>query len=374
MSQKEKKLGRKLSGIQWQFLKIQGRISLISTVVFFLGILIVATYIQYSSALNVRYSMVTEVALFSNSFFLYLFILTLYVFLISFVVSIVTIYPFAKYVKNQIEKLIDAAASFTRGKLSTRVHIKGENEFLHLSERFNAMAEHYEKQVFSLQKLLRENSLLVEQAEQAASLDERRKLARELHDAISQQLFAISMTMAALPKLITKNQQQAKDVLNDVEKMVNNAQQELRALIMHLRPVTLDGKSFQEGIEALFAEIKVKNKHLTLRLSFNQKTKLPSKIEDQLFRTIQEAISNMLRHSKATMFQMRSYEKEERLFIVLEDNGVGFVVEEMEKKGSYGLATMKERIIELGGNITILSYPSQGTKLEIRVPLRFQKQ
>jgi len=178
------------------------------------------------------------------------------------------------------------------------------------------------------------------------------------------------MTMAALPKLISKNQQQAITVLNDVEKMVNNAQQELRALIMHLRPVTLDGKSFEEGISALFEELKVKNKHLTLHLDFKQQTQLPSKIEDQLFRTIQEAISNMLRHSKATIFDMKLYEKDGRLCIALEDNGIGFIVEEMEKKGSYGLATMKERMIELGGNLTILSYPKKGTKLELRVPIR----
>lgn len=370
MSKSAKKPIRKLSGVQWQLLKNQWQIVWVSSLVFSLGILIVATTIQYSPYLFKQYSTMTEVPLFSNTFFLYFFLATFYVFLINLSVSFFYSYPFAKHVKNQAEKLIDAATLFTRGKLTSRVEIQGENEFSQLSERFNAMAQHYEKQVFSLQKLLSENSLLIEQAEQAASLDERRKLARDLHDAISQQLFAISMTMAALPKLISKNQQQAITVLNDVEKMVNNAQQELRALIMHLRPVTLDGKSFEEGIQALFEELRVKNKHLTLHLDFKQQTQLPSKIEDQLFRTIQEAISNMLRHSKATIFVMKLYEKDGRLCIALEDNGIGFIVEEMEKKGSYGLATMKERMIELGGNLTILSYPKKGTKLELRVPLR----
>ncbi|MCT8140407.1 sensor histidine kinase [Anaerobacillus sp. CMMVII] len=362
------KRDRKLSGIQWQFLKNQWRIVMLSSIIFSLGILGLATIIQYSPRLTKL--LPNENMLFTNAFFMYLLLATLYVFLINVVVSFLYSYPFAKYVKNQTEKLIDAANSFTRGKLASRVHIQGENEFSELSLRFNAMAEHYEKQVYTLQKLLSENSILIEQAEQAASLDERRKLARDLHDAISQQLFAISMTMAALPKLIIKNQQQAMVVLGDVEKMVNNAQQELRALIMHLRPVTLDGKSFEEGMKALFEELKVKNKHLTLQLNFSQIGALPSKIEDQLFRIIQEAISNMLRHSKASIFRMEIYEKGERLFIILEDNGVGFVVENVENKGSYGLLTMKERMIELGGNLTILSYPNKGTKLELRVPLR----
>ncbi|OIJ10142.1 hypothetical protein BKP35_13590 [Anaerobacillus arseniciselenatis] len=370
MGDKIRKRPQQLSGVQWQILKVQWKIVVVITVVFCLGILISASAIQSSSHLYEIYTGATSIILFSNSFFKVVFIATVYVFLISFAVAFLYSFPLARYIKNQIEKLVDAANLFTRGKLTTRIKTEGTNEFSELSDSFNAMADNYEKQVLSLQKLLNENSKLIEQAEQAASLEERRKLARDLHDAVSQQLFAISMTMAALPKLVEKNSDQAKKVFHDIEKMVNNAQQELRALIMHLRPVTLDGKSFQEGIRSLLEELKIKNNHLTIELIDEQKTQLPSRIEDQLFRIIQEAISNMLRHASATSFEMKMFEKDQRLFIVLEDNGVGFNLEEMEKKGSYGLMTMKERMIELGGNLTVLSYPNKGTKVELRVPIQ----
>ncbi len=370
MSKHNTKSVHKLTGIQWHILKMQWKVVLTVTILFCIGLLATATVVQYSPKLNESYNMKTSVLLFSNEFFYILLVATVFVFIVSLVSSFFYNYRLARNIKNQLEKMIDAATEFTRGKLTTRVERDVEYEFSLLAEQFNAMANHYEKQVVSLQKLLSENSRLIEQAEQAASLEERRKLARDLHDAVSQQLFAVSMTMAALPRLIEKSPEQAKAVFSNIEMMVNNAQQELRALIMHLRPVTLDGKSFCEGIQSLFDELVIKNQHLNIELDYNLQTPLPSRMEDQLFRVIQEAISNMLRHSKATSFMMKSYEKDGRLFILLEDNGVGFYVDEMEKKGSYGLTSMKERLIELGGNLTVLSYPNKGTKLELRIPIQ----
>ncbi|RXI98256.1 sensor histidine kinase [Anaerobacillus alkaliphilus] len=370
MNINKKKPVQRLTGIQWHIFKIQWRIVLTISGVFCFGLLITATFIQNIPSLYERYNQISSLTLFSNSFFYGVFFATSYVFLVCLLCSLIYSIPLARNIKKQLEKLIDAATIFTRGKLTTRVEQDVDHEFSLLAEQFNAMANHYEKQVVSLQKLLSENSRLIEQAEQAASLEERRKLARDLHDAVSQQLFAISMTMAAMPRLLEKNPEQAKVVFTDIEKMVNNAQQELRALIMHLRPVTLDGKSFYEGLQSLFTELAIKNKHLKIELENNSETTLPSRMEDQLFRVIQEAISNMLRHSKATSFIMKSFEKDGRLFIILEDNGIGFYVDEMEKKGSYGLTSMKERLIELGGNLTVLSYPNKGTKLELRIPIQ----
>lgn len=370
MDKKQNKPNRgQLSSIQWKLLVVQWKIVVVITTTFFVSILIGATLIQSSPILSEHYNKMSNVALFSNTFFSISFIAALFIFFISSVVSFLYSYPFSKYIRNRIEKLVDAATMFTRGKLTTMVKYEGDDEFAQLSEKFNAMAEHYEKQVVSLQKLLNENSLLIEQAEQAASLEERRKLARDLHDAVSQQLFAISMTMAALPKLIEKDQTKAKLILNNVEKMVNNAQQELRALIMHLRPVTLDGKTFKEGIQSLLEELKVKNSHLNFKWENQLKSQLPSRIEDQLFRIIQEVISNMLRHSQANTFEIKTFEKDERMFIILEDDGIGFHVDEMDKSGSYGLMTMKERMIEIGGHFKLISYPNKGTKVELIIRL-----
>lgn len=360
---------KKLTGIQWKLLNAQWNIIFIVTVAFLLGMMLVATAIQMIPEVNDSFEKLSNIAIFSRAFFVVIVSLTAYVFVVLFVVSILYTLPFARQVKKQLEQLIDTATGFTRGKLTERAPIYEINEFSLLATRFNAMASHYEKQVNSLQKLLNENSNLLQHAQQAASLEERRKLARDLHDAVSQQLFAISMTMAALPKLIERNQEQAKDGFYQVEKMVNNAQQELRALIMHLRPVELEGRSFRQGLQTLLEELKVKNKQLTIECQLKHTTDIQQGIEDQLFRVLQEAISNMLRHSKAKRFSVKSFEKEDRLFIHIEDDGIGFTVKHHDHTG-YGLETMKERMIELGGGLTVISYPDKGTKIELIVPIK----
>lgn len=360
---------QKLSGIQWRVLKVQWNIVSVITVTYFVGVMLATSIIQSVPSFNHWFEQTTNLVIYSNSFFIIVITNMIFVFITTFIVSFIYSLPLARYLKNRVQLLIDSATSFSRGKLTERINFQDKNEFSILSERFNAMASHYEKQVGSLQKLLNENSLLLNQAQQAASLEERRKLARDLHDAVSQQLFAISMTMAALPKLMENNQEQAKLGFSHVEKMVLNAQQELRALIMHLRPVELEGKSFREGLQSLINELKVKNNHLTIQCELNHKAQLQPGVEDQLFRVIQEAISNMLRHSKATSFFIKSYEKDERIFLVLEDNGIGFHVNQSDHNG-YGLETMQERMIELGGVLKILSYPNKGTKLEMVVPLK----
>ncbi|WP_234410383.1 HAMP domain-containing sensor histidine kinase [Caldalkalibacillus mannanilyticus] len=260
----------------------------------------------------------------------------------------------------------------TRGNLEYRLKVEGKDELSQVGKQFNAMADRIEDQVTSLQALVNENHVLVQQAEYAASLEERRKLARDLHDAVSQQLFAVSMTMAALPRLIDQQPDRAKQHLQQVEEMIIQAQQELRGLIMHLRPVTLEGHSLAVGLEQLLEELRVKNPDLQIQWEIDPIDTLEDGIEDQLFRVAQEAISNVLRHSKALEFKLILRAKPERVYFKLEDNGIGFSLQE-SRKASYGLQTMRERIEKIGGSLDILTYPGKGTKIDIRVPIQLGK-
>jgi NarL family two-component system sensor histidine kinase LiaS len=278
-------------------------------------------------------------------------------------------YPLGRYLKRSLQSIADAADAFSRGKLDYRLQVVGSDEVSQVGLHYNQMADRIEKQVSSLQRLVNENTLLVQQAEKAASLDERRKLARDLHDAVSQQLFAVSMTMAALPRLMDSKPEQAKAHLLQVEEMVTMAQQELRALIMHLRPVTLDGHSLKEGINQLLSELTQKYPDLELEWEIRVEVSLEQGIEDQLFRVIQEAISNVLRHAKANRFTLKLHQKQERLLLTLEDNGVGFNITD-NKKSSYGITTMRERIEDLGGRFDLITFPKTGTRIEIRIPIQ----
>ena len=293
--------------------------------------------------------------------------------ILSIIITIIIGFSVSRRVKKGLDEIENAQKVFARGRLDYRLDIEEYTEFEQISVRFNHMAQKVHKQVESLQRLVSENKSLLQGAEEAASTEERRKIARELHDAISQQLFAISTTISALPRLMDRNPESAKKYLERVGEMVTTAQQELRALIMHLRPVNLEGVCLKEGIEGLLKELDEKHPNIGIRWKVEIRTDLKSGIEDNLFRVAQEAISNILRHSKADKFSLKLIERENMITMFVEDNGIGFT-KENQKRSSYGMQTISERIEEIGGNIEVISYPNRGTRIEVRVPISYKKE
>lgn len=197
---------------------------------------------------------------------------------------------------------------------------------------------------------------------------ERQRLARELHDSVSQELFAAMMLLAALNETAQKsaasNQQQKQ--LDLVTTIINTAQSEMRALLLHLRPVNLEGKSLKTGIEQLLTELASK---VTIHIDWLiEDLTLPSTIEDQLFRVIQELLSNTLRHAKAEDLEVYLKQIDQTILLRFIDDGVGFDVT-VEKAGSYGLLNIKERIHSIGGTIKIISFKGKGTSVEIKIPI-----
>ena len=140
----------------------------------------------------------------------------------------------------------------------------------------------------------------------------------------------------------------------------------MRALLLHLRPIKLDNKSLKQGIEQILDELKTK---LPIKISHEiEEIKLAEVVEDHLFRIIQELISNVLRHAKATELEVYFRETADFYQLRFVDDGKGFDM--LEKKNSgHGLRNIKERISGLGGNVKIISFPGQGTSVEIRIPL-----
>ncbi len=309
--------------------------------------------------------------LFSVQFYRLVGIIFLFGFIASIIAAILISFPFSRNLKSQLQKISDANEIFSRGKLEYRIEIDGYAEIRDIGNQFNDMAQRTQKQVESLQRLITQNQELLKGAHEAASTEERRKIARELHDAISQQLFAISTTVSAIPKLMETKPNEAIKYLSMVEKMVTTAQQELRALIMHLRPVNLEENCLKEGIENLLEELDIKHPNIKIRKELQNIDGVSSGIENNIFRVTQEAVSNILRHSKATVFSVKLFSKDKVLVLIIEDNGIGIELCN-SKKSSYGLTTMRERIEELGGRFSVISFPGKGTKIEIRVPIGLQ--
>jgi len=309
--------------------------------------------------------------LFSVQFYRLLGIIFIFGFVSSIIAAILISFPFSRNIKSQLQKISDANEIFSRGKLEYRIDIDGYAEIRDIGKQFNDMAHRTQKQVESLQRLINQNQELLKGAHEAASTEERRKIARELHDAISQQLFAISTTVSAIPKLMDTKPNEAIRYLSMVEKMVTTAQQELRALIMHLRPVNLEESCLKDGIENLLEELDNKHPNIKIRKELQNIDGVSSGIENNIFRVTQEAVSNILRHSKANTFSVKLFSKDKVLVLIIEDNGIGIDLDN-NKKSSYGLSTMRERIEELGGRFNVISFPGKGTRIEIRVPIGLQ--
>ncbi|MHA6485493.1 sensor histidine kinase [Paenibacillus sp. strain BS8-2] len=200
-----------------------------------------------------------------------------------------------------------------------------------------------------------------------AVIEERQRLARELHDAVSQQLFAISMTATAVSRTIERDWERAKRQVQLIEEMAAVAQSEMRALLLHLRPVHLEGKSLGQALKALIDELQQKIP-MDITLEVDESITLLPGAEDHLFRIAQEALSNTLRHSKADKMHIRLLRLDNKVHMTIQDSGVGFDLE-AKKQTSYGLLTMEERVNELGGSLQMISQPGEGTTIHLWVPV-----
>lgn len=235
-----------------------------------------------------------------------------------------------------------------------------------ISSRIGTLHKQITEKAMLSQRLATEKAEEKESRIQEIISQERNRLARELHDSVSQQLFAASMLMSAINETKAPADDRESKQLKMVEEMIHQSQLEMRALLLHLRPVALKGKCLQEGIEELLLELKQK---VTMEIKWKvEPFPLDKGVEDHLFRILQESVSNTLRHSKANQLEVLLIERDDNVIMRVVDDGVGFNVKEA-KAGSYGLQNMHERAGEIGGTLKIVSVEKKGTRLEVKVPI-----
>ncbi|GAB2542610.1 sensor histidine kinase [Gracilibacillus alcaliphilus] len=233
-------------------------------------------------------------------------------------------------------------------------------------DRLKEVQQYIQDQTKRAQKLIEERASDQEETINQVISEERNRLARELHDSVSQELFAASMLVSAVIAANNNENETLTKQLQQIETMIQQSQLEMRALLLHLRPVQLKNKTLNEGIEQLLAELAAK---VPMDIEWKLEEITVNKgIEDQLFRILQETISNALRHAKASKVSVLLMEREDLIILRITDDGVGFNVQEKQDR-SYGLTNMYERAAEVGANLKIVSIKDQGTKVEVRVPL-----
>lgn len=268
------------------------------------------------------------------------------------------------YWKRQLQEVENQLYLLEQGRAPVQKDTYSTHEFSALGASIQKVYRHINDQVKISQKLANEKAVDQEKEIQKIISEERNRLARELHDSVSQQLFAASMLMSAITE--SHPEDGSKKQLSLVEGMIHQSQLEMRALLLHLRPVALKDKTLQQGIEELLIEMTQKvPMEITWKLD---SAPLDKGIEDHLFRILQEAVSNTLRHAKATSLSVRLMQRDDLIIMQITDDGIGFKMEET-KTGSYGLQNMNERALEIGGTMKMISVPNKGTKLEVKIPV-----
>lgn len=197
--------------------------------------------------------------------------------------------------------------------------------------------------------------------------DERRRIARDLHDTVSQELFATSMILSGLTSNLSSiSSDNMNHQLQTVKQMIETAQRDLRILLLHLRPSELDGKSLVEGFDLILKEVSDKS---SIEVQFKHEVKLlPKLVEEHLFRIAQEIISNTLRHAHAKHLDVYLIQSDSELQLKMVDDGGGFVNNDQQNI-SYGLGNIQERVEDMAGTIKIRTAPNKGVAIDIRIPL-----
>lgn len=214
-----------------------------------------------------------------------------------------------------------------------------------------------------------ENARLYQQAQAAAVLEERSRLARDLHDSISQQLFSMTLTAQAARAQLAKNPARAGTQLERLQETASAALAEMRALIFQLRP---PGLSEQGLIATLQQHIQMLRRREGLRIDlFVQGEERDARgIEQALYRIAQEALNNVLKHAGARQVDVSLDLEPERTVMTIQDDGKGFDLRAASHGSGrhLGLVSMRERATELGGTLEIASAPGAGTRITVTVP------
>lgn len=213
------------------------------------------------------------------------------------------------------------------------------------------------------------NAWLYQKAEELAIINERNRIARELHDSVCQSLFSLVLSTEACRYLISGNNPKAIEVMDQLQEIAQEALAEMRSLIFELRPATLKEKGL---IEALNNHITLFKKRHRIDVNFTCRgvKRLPDNIEFCLYRVAQEAMSNVVKHSGAHSIHLTLDFGPQDVTIVISDDGKGFDVTTALKEGkTLGIVAMRERVESCGGRLVINSSIGQGTTVQVNIPI-----
>jgi NarL family two-component system sensor histidine kinase LiaS len=257
----------------------------------------------------------------------------------------------ARGLTRRFGRMAVTASAWGRGDFSSIIRDNSADEIGQLAGELNRMSQQLQE--------------LIQTRQQLAGLEERNRLARDLHDSVKQQVFAVSMNLGTVQTLWERDPAQARERLESAMDQARQAQKELAVLIQTLRPVQMQGKGL---VQALGEFLQDWQSHSGIQAEFHAEEgiTLPDEKEQSLFRVAQEALSNAARHSGAGKVRVALAVREGRVIMTVIDDGRGFDPD--QTTGGFGLKSMRERMQAHGGTLEIRS-GGNGTQLIVVIPL-----
>ncbi|MGV8026674.1 MAG: sensor histidine kinase [Anaerolineaceae bacterium] len=209
--------------------------------------------------------------------------------------------------------------------------------------------------------------------EQLAQTRERNRLARELHDTLAHTLSSVAVQLEAVKALFNTNPEEAKNGLERSLVTTRNGLNETRRALNDLRTSELENFGLCQSLRNLLQSGAARSDFIYTENLVDTLNLLPDEISHAVYRTIQEAVDNTVKHAKAKKVNLQIEQSDRTMQMVYSDDGQGFSMEKLEEIKHYGLQGMQERIALLGGKLTIQSAPNQGTKIIIEMELENDK-
>ncbi len=208
------------------------------------------------------------------------------------------------------------------------------------------------------------NAELYENAQTLAALQERQRLARNLHDAVNQSLFSAGLIAEVLPRLWERSPEEGRQSLEDLRRLTRGAQADMRLLLAELLPSTLTDAELGDLLRLLGNALAGRT-NIPINVNVMGEGKLPNEVQVALYRLCQEGLSNIARHAGASQVDIYLNYEPDAVELRIRDDGRGFDPDKTPP-GHYGLSMMRERAAAMGAKLSITSQPGHGTEIIIR--------
>jgi len=269
----------------------------------------------------------------------------------------------ATWIMLPIKKLQAAAEVISQGKFGNTILLKQRDEIGDLVEAFNSMSQTLQDQSDRLEheKVMRTTSMI--DAQEA----ERQHLSRELHDGLGQLILAIRMK---LDQLTRENTEKNERLISETRELIKVTVNEIRNISNNLMPTVLHEFGLMAAIGRLAKETAGNSGlQVDFRCDFKENELINSRIQIYVYRMVQEAFNNIIKHAQAKKVQVELNKLSDTLLLKITDDGKGFKVRKRSYFSGNGIANMKERTNLLGGQFQLQSVLNEGTRIVIEIPL-----